>query len=182
MPETAPTRPASDVAAIIQVGDPLLTRAALKVTRFDEGLKSLALTLLATMEQACGVGIAAPQIAESLALCIVASRPNIRYPDAPAMEPMVMANPEILARSNEMHWGEEGCLSVPERRQQIRRHLWVDARWQDLDGNWQQQRLSGFIARVFQHELDHLHGITLLERCTMADQRDATIQQEDGLQ
>jgi len=169
-----------NTATIIQVGDPVLAQTAAQVTWFDSGLTSLAETLLSTMEQACGVGIAAPQIGASLALCIVASRPNIRYPDAPAMEPIVMVNPEILAGSDEMVWGEEGCLSVPERRLQIRRHLWVDGRWQDLDGNWHQQRLSGFIARVFQHELDHLHGITLLERCNMADQRDAGMQQEDG--
>lgn len=160
-------------APIAITGDPVLYQKAAPVIAFDAALHNLAQTLMATMLQARGVGIAAPQIGVSQRLFIVASRPNERYPDAPLMEPMVMVNPVLLSGSSEWEPGEEGCLSVPGKRLSIARHLWIDAQWQDLQGNTHSGRLNGFIARIFQHELDHLDGITLLERITMASQEQA---------
>ncbi len=101
-------------------------------------------------------------------LFIVASRPNERYPDAPQMAPVVMINPKILSASNELIAGDEGCLSVPGKRVSILRHQWLEVSWQNLSGEHNTARLEGFVARIFQHELDHLDGITLLER--MANQ------------
>ncbi|ABL98847.1 peptide deformylase [Shewanella amazonensis] len=157
-------------APIAITGDPVLYQKAAPVTVFDDSLERLSQTLMATMLQAKGVGIAAPQIGVSQRLFIVASRPNERYPDAPLMEPMVMVNPALLSGSSEWESSEEGCLSVPGKRLSIARHRWVEAKWQDLQGNAYSGRLDGFIARIFQHELDHLDGITLLERVTMAAQ------------
>lgn len=151
-------------AEILTTGAKVLYQEALPVTGFNAALGELAHTLTLTMQQANGVGIAAPQIGVSLRLFIVASRPNERYPDAPSMAPLLMINPELRAHSIETEIGEEGCLSVPGARVRISRYRWVDARWQDEQGNYHQQRLEGFIARIFQHELDHLDGITLLER------------------
>lgn len=142
----------------------MLYRQALPVTEFNAALGELARTLMLTMEQANGVGIAAPQIGVSQRLFILASRPNERYPDAPEMAPLLMVNPELLSHSGETEAGEEGCLSVPGTRLSIQRYTWVDARWQDVHGQMHHKRLEGFIARIFQHELDHLDGITLLER------------------
>lgn len=161
------------VAAIVTTGAEVLYRQAQPVTEFNAALGQLARTLMLTMEQASGVGIAAPQIGVSQRLFIVASRPNERYPDAPEMAPLLMVNPELLGHSEETEDGEEGCLSVPGTRLSIARYRWVDARWQDAQGKHHQQRLDGFIARIFQHELDHLDGITLLERVQLQERSPA---------
>ena len=78
--------------------------------------------MLATLLDAGGVGIAAPQVYEPVAIFIVASRPNPRYPDAPVMEPEVVINPEIVDRSDEVVKGWEGCLSIPGIRGEVSRH------------------------------------------------------------
>jgi peptide deformylase len=111
-----------------------------------------------------GVGIAAPQVGKSLRLFIMASRPSPRYPDAPAMEPTAVINPEILRVSEEMETGWEGCLSVPGFRAKVPRHLEVDVAYTDRHGIAHTERFSGFTARLFQHEFDHLEGILYPER------------------
>jgi peptide deformylase len=120
--------------------------------------------LLHQMETAGGVGIAAPQLGIAQQLMIVASRPTPRYPQAPEMPPTVMMNPQILDRSIEMEKGWEGCLSVPGLRGLVPRHTAITVSYEDRAGNTQQQDLSGFIARVFQHEYDHLQGIVFVDR------------------
>ncbi len=156
--------------AIAQVGEEVLTIEAQAITDFTPELGRVVDDMLLSMEQAKGVGIAAPQVHLSLALFIMASRPNERYPDAPYITPTVVINPHILEYSEELEAGDEGCLSIPERRFPISRHLWVRVKFQGLDGQWHTQRLSGFIARIFQHEYDHLQGITLFERAAMQAQ------------
>lgn len=157
--------------AIAVVGDAILRQTAIQVRRFDAELSHLAEQMSVSMGAAKGVGIAAPQVYSPLALFIMASRPNERYPDAPHMAPIVVVNPQILTVSAELTAGEEGCLSVPGQRFTIVRHQTIKVRYQNLQGEWQQAELSGFIARIFQHEFDHLHGITLLERSQMLAQK-----------
>jgi peptide deformylase len=111
-----------------------------------------------------GVGIAAPQVGRSLRLFIMAPRPNPRYPDAPLAEPFAVINPVILRSSAEMETGWEGCLSVPGFRAQVPRHLEVDVAYTDRRGEAVTARFSGFMARLFQHEFDHLEGILYPER------------------
>ena len=82
-------------------------------TPASDAIRALIDDMLATLEDANGVGIAAPQVYESAAIFIVASRPNPRYPDAPLMEPEVVINPEIVERSDELVKDWEGCLSIP---------------------------------------------------------------------
>lgn len=156
--------------AIAQVGEEVLTIEAQTITDFTPELGRVVDEMLLSMQQAQGVGIAAPQVHLSLALFIMASRPNERYPDAPYIAPTVVINPHILDYSQQMEPGEEGCLSIQERRFLISRHTWVRVKYQDLDGQWHAQKLSGFIARIFQHEYDHLQGITLFERAAMQEQ------------
>ncbi|MGI2257971.1 peptide deformylase [Shewanella sp. GXUN23E] len=150
--------------------DTILHQRAKPVTAFDRQLSKLASDMMDTMMASDGVGIAAPQIHSSLALFIIASRPNVRYPDAPEMAPQVMVNPKIISASEESVMGEEGCLSLPGTRLIIARHQWVEVQYQDLQGQDHQQVLEGFVARIFQHELDHLHGVTLLERVRLTGQ------------
>jgi len=156
--------------AIAQVGEEVLTIQAQTITDFTPELGRVVDEMLLSMEQANGVGIAAPQVHLSIALFIMASRPNERYPDAPYITPTVVINPHILAYSDKLASGEEGCLSIQERRFSISRHEWIRVKYQDLDEQWHVQTLSGFIARIFQHEYDHLQGITLFERAAMQEQ------------
>jgi peptide deformylase len=150
---------------IAQLGHPVLRTPANPVDLpANEALRTLAETMMATMRDADGVGIAAPQIYESQSLFIVASKPNPRYPDAPNMEPEIVANPEIVWRSDELVKGWEGCLSIPGIRGHVPRHQRIRARYQTLDGLVVEREFEGFVARVFQHEDDHLHGIVFLDR------------------
>jgi peptide deformylase len=153
------------VRQIAQLGRPVLREAARPVADpLDPALQPLIDDLLVTMDDADGVGIAAPQVHESLALFIVASRPNLRYPHAPAMEPLVMMNPEIVHASPEMETGWEGCLSVPGLRGPVPRSREVTVRWLDRHGAPHEETFSGFVARIVQHEYDHIRGLVFLDR------------------
>ncbi|GGP46072.1 peptide deformylase [Shewanella saliphila] len=149
---------------IATTGDDILTLTAEPVTVFDDKLRALADSMLSTMLNANGVGIAATQVFSRASMFIMASNPNERYPDAPSMAPTVVINPQILSVSSTTEAGIEGCLSIPGQRLSILRHQQIKVQYQSLNGELQQHTLTGFVARIFQHEYDHLQGITLLER------------------
>ena len=150
---------------IAQLGHPVLRTPAQPVDLpLGDSLRSFADDLMATMLDADGVGIAAPQVYESLQVFIVASRPNPRYPDAPKMEPEVVINPEIVWRSDEVVKGWEGCLSIPGIRGHVPRPRRIRAHYRTLDGSEVDREFEDFVARVFQHEDDHLRGIVFLDR------------------
>ena len=162
---------------IAQLGHPVLRTPALPVELpVGEHLRSFASDLMATMLDADGVGIAAPQIYESVQVFIVASRPNPRYPDAPSMEPEVVINPEIVWKSDEVVKGWEGCLSIPGIRGHVPRSWSIRARYRTLDGLEVEREFADFIARVFQHEDDHLRGIVFLDR--LESSRDIVTEKE----
>ena len=150
---------------IAQLGHPVL-RAPVEpvgVPVADE-IRSLVADMLLTLRDANGVGIAAPQVYESKAIFIVASRPNPRYPTAPLMDPEVVINPEILERSTDIVKDWEGCLSIPGIRGEVPRHREIKVRYQSIEGQLIERQFSDFVARIFQHEDDHLHGIVFLDR------------------
>ncbi|EAZ89320.1 peptide deformylase [Crocosphaera chwakensis] len=150
---------------IAQVGNPILRQQAQYVTDItDEKLQQLIDTLLTTAIDAKGVGIAAPQVSQSYRLFIVCSHPNSRYPDAPSMEPTVMINPCLVSHSEEMVKGWEGCLSVPGVRGLVSRYQKITVEYLDRYGKLHQQEFTDFVARIFQHELDHLNGILFIDR------------------
>jgi peptide deformylase len=150
---------------IAQLGHPVLRTPAARVELpASPSVRSLAEDMLATLRDADGVGIAAPQVYESLSLFIVASRPNPRYPDAPWMDPEIVINPLIVERSAEMVMGWEGCLSIPGIRGEVPRHRCIRARYQTIDGRELETEFADFVARIFQHEDDHLHGLVFLDR------------------
>jgi len=104
----------TQVLTITQLGNPILEQKAAAIDNLlDADCQNLIDSLITTVQAAHGVGIAAPQVARSLRLFIVASHPNPRYPDAPIMQATAMINPRILQVSEEMVKGWEGCLSVP---------------------------------------------------------------------
>ena len=109
----------TNTLAVAQQGEAILTLIASPVTQaeFDsDWLRQFNSALMETMQQRQGVGIAAPQVYVSKRIIIVASRPNLRYPDAPYMEAVTMINPEIISASNTQVLGE-GCLSVPSEEE-----------------------------------------------------------------
>ena len=150
---------------IAQLGHPVLRAATSPVALpASDAIRALIEDMMETLLDANGVGIAAPQVYESSALFIVASRPNPRYPDAPLMEPEVVINPEILERSDDRVKGWEGCLSIPGIRGDVPRHRRIWARYQTVEGHVVEREFSDFVARIFQHEDDHIRGIVFLDR------------------
>jgi peptide deformylase len=116
-----------------------------------------------------GVGIAAPQVGKSIRLFIMAPNPNPRYPDAPTMAPTAIINPVIVHVSTEMEKGWEGCLSVPGFRGLVPRHCEIEVQYLDRMGQSHSAHFTGFLARLFQHEFDHLEGILYPERMIDGD-------------
>ncbi|WP_435008211.1 peptide deformylase [Tundrisphaera lichenicola] len=165
------------IRQIAQLGHPVLREPARAVDLpASDLLRALVHDMLATMLDAEGVGIAAPQVYEGVSLFIVASKPNARYPEAPAMEPEVVVNPEIVERSEEIIKGWEGCLSIPGIRGNVPRHQSIRVRYRRLDGSSVDREFEGFVARVFQHEDDHLRGIVFLDR--LESSRDIVTEKE----
>ena len=155
----------AEILEIVQLGHPILRTQAQYVENIqDHHIQNLVDDLMATVGQANGVGIAAPQVAESYRLFIVASHPNPRYPHAPTMEPTAMINPKILAHSTKTAKGWEGCLSIPGIRGLVPRYQVIEVEYSDRNGKQQKQELTDFVARIFQHELDHLDGVVFLDR------------------
>jgi len=150
---------------IAQLGQPILRQTAGSIADpADPALQALIDDMLATVAEADGVGIAAPQVFAPLSLFIVASRPNPRYPQAPNMEPTAMLNPELLWASDETEKGWEGCLSIPGLRGLVPRHRRIGVRYLTRSGEMREEEYGDFLARIFQHELDHVQGMVFLDR------------------
>lgn len=155
----------AELLQIAQLGNPVLRQQSQFVNNIqDQRLQQLIDALIATAVASNGVGIAAPQVSQSFRLFIVASRPNPRYPNAPQMEPTAMINPQIIAHSPEVVKGWEGCLSVPGIRGLVPRYEGIEVEYTNRNGKIHRQVFTDFVARIFQHEYDHLDGIVFLDR------------------
>ncbi|MGK7923190.1 MAG: peptide deformylase [Trichodesmium sp.] len=153
------------VLKVAQLGNKILRYQAQVVNNiWDKNFQQLIDNLITTVIETNGVGIAAPQVSISDRLFIVASRPNIRYPNAPKMEPTPMINPRIISHSEEMVKGWEGCLSVPGIRGLVPRYRVINVEYTNREGKLERQELTDFVARIFQHEYDHLEGLVFLDR------------------
>ncbi len=147
------------VRDILKMGDARLLRVAKPVSAFDTPeLHALIADLMDTMEAADGAGLAAPQIGVDLAVVIFGFAHNARYPDAPEVPFTVLVNPQIEPLSSAMEEGWEGCLSVPGLRGVVPRFAHIRYRGFDAYGAPIDRSVSGFHARVVQHECDHLIG------------------------
>jgi peptide deformylase len=150
---------------LIQLGHPHLRRRAEAVNDISTTKTQLLLDeLLAFVLTKNGVGIAAPQVDINLRLFIMCSRPSSRYPLAPEMAPTFVINPEIVWRSDDIEKGWEGCLSLPGIRGLVPRHHAIKVQYTSRSNQTIEAEYTGFIARVFQHELDHLDGIVYIDR------------------
>ena len=153
------------VLRITQLGEPVLRRVSKPVRLpLSKAHDHLIDNMIATMKKAKGVGIAAPQVGVGLRLFIVAPEPSARYPKAPRMAPVTMINPVLVKQSKKMITDWEGCLSIPGLRGRVPRHQSVEIEFTARDGRRLQGTLRGFVARIFQHEFDHINGHVYIDR------------------
>ena len=153
------------ISTIVQIGEPILGKQAKAIDNvLDPQIVNLIDSLIDTAIANKGVGIAAPQISQPYRLFIVASHPNERYPHAPTMPPTAMINPRILHHSEEIVKDWEGCLSVPNVRGLVPRYQTIEVEYTTRQGETKKETLTGFVARIFQHELNHLDGILFTDR------------------
>jgi peptide deformylase len=150
------------MSLIRRLGDPVLKSSATPVDRFDDSLRKLVSRMAGIMNDAIGVGLAAPQLGISQRLLVYRVGP-----DAPVI---VLANPELEWSSGDDEAGEEGCLSIPGVTVDVERPVHVRVRALDEEGEERTVEASGLEARVIQHEMDHLDGVLILER-TSRDER-----------
>jgi len=155
--------------AIRTYGDPVLRQKAKPVEKVDDAIRALAKEMVQIMKDGNGVGLAAEQIGLPLALCVITvpleydqDENGVRFNPEVAM-PLVLINPVITEKSKETDVYEEGCLSFPDITTTVRRPLDVTVKCLDLEGQPRELRLKRFIARVVQHEMDHLNGILIVD-------------------
>jgi peptide deformylase len=150
---------------IVTLPDPILRRKARPVTRFDADLQTLVDDMIETMREAPGVGLAAPQVGVSERVIVVEYMEDEEDEDAPK-KLYVMVNPEIKKISEETELGIEGCLSVPGLQGEVERALEVTVKGQTRRGQPMKVKAKGWMARIFQHEIDHLDGVVFTDRAT----------------
>ncbi len=167
------------VRAIAQVGHPVLRRPARDVEP-DElhspRVQQLIDDMIATKRAADGAGIAAPQVHEPLRIAVVEVRDNRRYPYKPDAPLTVVVNPVLEPLGDETYLNNEGCLSVPSLRADLRRHVGVRVSALDRDGTPFVKEVRGLTAGTYQHEVDHLDGLLFLDR--VEDSRSFTTWEE----
>lgn len=155
----------NEVSEIMLLGNPVLRCAAEEVTNIaDSNIQKLIDSLLYTVKVAGGMGLAAPQVGELKHIMVMCSRPNSRYPQAPVMDETVMLNPTIIWKSKEMIKDWEGCLSLPLIRGYVPRCESIQVEYFTRDGGLIKADFDGFLARIFQHEYDHLNGKVFIDR------------------
>lgn len=143
---------------ILIMPEPVLRKKAAPVEAVDENVRMLLKDMLETMYAAPGIGLAATQVGveKRVIVCDVSGEE-----EEPA--PLMMVNPEIVAKSDEMRPSHEGCLSLPEIFDDIERHAEVTVRYLDETGARKEIRADGLLAACLQHEIDHLNGVLFID-------------------
>ncbi|WP_394807660.1 peptide deformylase [Nitrosomonas sp.] len=148
------------IKPVLKMGEPILLEVAKPIDQFDTPeLHALIQDMQDTMAHLNGAGLAAPQIGVSLQVVIFGFEKNQRYPDADEVPFTVLLNPQLMPLSDEQEDGWEGCLSVPGMRGMVPRYAQLRYQGVDQYGAAIDRTVSGFYARVVQHECDHLQGI-----------------------
>ena len=153
---------------IVTLPDPVLKRKAHAVTKFDKDLQTLLNDMVETMREAPGVGLAAPQIGLLERIVVIEyfeKQEDEEKEDAPK-KVWAVINPEIVKASEEMSIGVEGCLSIPGLVGEVERHAEVHVKAMNRHGKPMKIKAKGWLARIFQHEIDHLNGVLFTERAT----------------
>ena len=138
--------------------DPILRKKCLKVDNIDENLVTLTENMIETMYKSSGLGLAANQVGVSSGLFVI----DVGI-EKEKRDPVVIINPVITASEDEI-MGEEGCLSIPEVHAEVKRAKRVEVKGYDLKGNESRYEAEDFLARAFQHEMDHLNGVLFWDK------------------
>jgi len=146
---------------IVTLPDPVLKRKAHTVNKFDKDLHTLIDDMVETMREAPGVGLAAPQIGLSERIIVVEyyEREEDEENEEAPKKVWAMINPEIVKASEETLMGVEGCLSLPGLLGEVERHAVVQVKGLNRHGKPMKVKAKGWLARIFQHEIDHLNGV-----------------------
>ncbi len=147
---------------IITYGHPTLRVKCEPITEFDDSVRELAETMHATMDEASGVGLAASQVDRRIRLLVV----GLPQEESEEVLRLSIANPEILESRGSWEY-EEGCLSIPDVRDQVTRPEWMRLKYQDLHGRHHTIEVDGLLGRVLQHEIDHLNGILFIDHLSV---------------
>jgi peptide deformylase len=153
---------------IVTLPEAVLRRKARPVTNFDKGLQTLIDDMVETMREAPGVGLAAPQIGLSERIIVVEYFEHEEDEEKEGAQKKVWAvlNPEIVKPSEETLLGIEGCLSVPGLVGEVERHAAIQIKGLNRHGKPLKIKAEGWLARIFQHEIDHLNGVIFTDRAT----------------
>lgn len=149
---------------IVAYGDPVLRRQTREIGPDYPGLEQLVRDMFETMERAGGVGLAAPQIGLSIRLIVVDATPFGEEDPVAAGFRKALLNPEIYQEEGELWAFNEGCLSFPGLHEDVLRHSVVRIRYQDMEGGLHDETYGRYVARILQHECDHLNGKTFVDR------------------
>jgi len=167
---------------IVTLPDPVLRRKAHAVTNFDKNLQTLIDDMVETMRDAPGVGLAAPQIGLSERLIVVEyyAKEEDEENEEASKKVWAVLNPEIVKASEEKLVGVEGCLSIPGMVGEVERHTEVLVKGLNRHGKPMKVKAKGWLARIFQHEIDHLNGVLFPDLATRVwkPQQEAEQEQE----
>ncbi len=146
------------IKPIVLLPDPILRAVSRPVERFDAALQRFAADMLETMYEAPGIGLAAIQVGEPLRLLVadVAAKDEDR-------RPLILVNPEIVARGDDISIYEEGCLSIPDFYAEVERPASVTVAYQDAHGHRHELVAEGLLSTCLQHEIDHLNGVLFID-------------------
>jgi peptide deformylase len=165
---------------IVTVPDPVLRRKARPVSKFDKDLRTLIDDMVETMREAPGVGLAAPQIGLSERLLVIEyyEREEDEENEEAPKKVWAVINPEIVKASEEMVMGVEGCLSIPGLLGEVERHAEVQIKALNRHGRPMKVKAKGWLARIFQHEIDHLNGVLFTDRAARVWQPQQAVEQD----
>ena len=149
---------------IVAYGHPVLRKKASEIDKGYEGLGELIDEMFKTMYDSVGVGLAAPQINKSIRLVVIDADPyGEEYPEAKGFK-KVLINPQMVTEDGDEWLAGEGCLSIPNIHEEVSRKKKIKIRYQDENFDTHEEAFDGIIARIMQHEYDHLEGVLFVDR------------------
>ena len=150
------------IREVVTEGDPRLRQKAIKIKKVDNDLRRLAEDMIETMHDHRGVGLAGPQVGVLRRIIVIGLPEGMEDDDAPGVE-MALINPEVVKASGRQV-ATEGCLSIPNWYGDVPRAANVTVKARDLDDKEIRIKANGYLARILQHEIDHLDGVLFLDR------------------
>ncbi len=151
------------IREILTVPNPILKLESKPVERVDDALRALMDDMLETMYDAPGIGLAAIQIGEPVRVIVMDLQETPEGSEEPVKKPLYFVNPEIVWASEELSSYDEGCLSVPEVYDEVKRPARVRLKYLDYNGNPVEEEADGLYATCIQHEMDHLNGVLFID-------------------